>query len=74
MGTKIFMKLHSNFYNLTAADNGQFKKELPYVMNGKMKLLLTEFAVPAVVTLLESGSESPKDKALLLTTVSYLNK
>ena len=57
MGTKIFMKLHSNFYSLTAADGGQFKKELPYVMNGKMKLLLTEFAVPAVVTLLESGSE-----------------
>ena len=49
MGTKIFMKLHSNSYNLTAADNGQFKKELPHVMNGKMKLLLTEFAVPAVV-------------------------
>ena len=49
MGTKIFMKLHSNSYNLTAADDGQFKKELPHVMNGKMKLLLTEFAVPAVV-------------------------
>ena len=45
MGTKIFMELHSNFYNLTAADDGQFKKELPYVMNGKMKLLLTEFTV-----------------------------
>ena len=47
MGTKIFMKLHSNFYNLTAADVGQFKKELPYVMSGKIKLLLTEFAVPS---------------------------
>ena len=48
MGTKIFMKLHSNFYNLIALDDGQFKKEVPYVMNGKMKLLLTEFAVPAI--------------------------
>ena len=47
MGTKIFMKLHSNFYNLIALGDGQFKKEVPYVMNGKMKLLLTEFAVPS---------------------------
>ena len=74
MGTKIFMKLHSNFYNLTAADVGQFKRVLPYVMNGKMKLLLTEFAVTAVVTLLESGSESPKHEAILLTTVSYYKR
>ena len=57
MGNKIFMKLHSNFYSLTAADDGQFKKEKPYVMSGKMKLLLTEFAVPAFATLLKSGSE-----------------
>ena len=39
MGIKIFMKLHSNFYNLTVADDGQFKKEQPYVMNSQMKLL-----------------------------------
>jgi hypothetical protein len=49
MGNKMFLKLHSNFYNLNTADDGQFKKELPFVMNGKMKLLLTEFAVPAIV-------------------------